>query len=401
MAISVNILGEDVQLSGNPVEVECSGASAPVDSRNYQVLLKVISQDGKLENLPKTDAIHPATDGKALFDISGYVDQPVSLAFQYPLSGAVKSYATQAFNVQVQAGESWLDADGILREEWGSVSDVFQILKGGVSQRQLNMMRDAGSNFYQFYLQGGKFLTARPWGDFVHPTQPVKLWFMPIANASATLKIKAVYMDGSENIYSAGVSLNTDNLYEFNVNPMLLGVDAETGAGSKMNFYDVWLESGGNEISEKRRFTVDWIYCERPIFLFFANSLGGIDDVYFSGYVQDRFGLEGATAVKPATRNDTVLDPTLIVTSKSGQNKWTINTGWKTLGTMQYYRDLMVSRQAWYLYSNMTQTSFNVIPVIVDPGDKTLYDRKEDLWSLELEISEGHTSQFTFDNRSF
>lgn len=397
MAISVNILGEDVQLSGNPVEIECSGGSAPAGSRNYQVLLKVISQDGKLENLPKTDAKHPATDGKALFDISGYVDQPVSLAFQYPLSGAVKSYATQAFNVQVQAGESWLDADGILREEWGSVSDVFQILKGGLSQRQINMMRAAGTNFYQFYLAAGKFLTGRPWGDFVHPTQPVKLWFMPVANASATLTITANYYDGTTGVYTTPVSLSTDNLYELNVNPMLLGIDSINGNGSKMSFYDVTLSG----VSESRRFTVDWNYCERPTYLFFANSLGGIDDVYFSGYVQDRFGLEGATAVKPATNADTVFDPTLIVTSKAGQNRWTINTGWKTLGTMQYYRDLMVSRQAWYLYSNMTQTSFIVIPVIVDPGDKTLYDRKEDLWSLELEISEGHTSQFTFDNRSY
>jgi hypothetical protein len=397
MAITVNILGEHVQLSGNPVEVECTGGSAPAGSKNYQILLKVISQDGKLVNFPKTDAVTPNSAGKARFDISGYVDHPVKLEFQYPPSGAAVSYATQAYNVQVQAGETWMDEDGITQETWGGISDVFQVLKGGLSQRQLNMMRDASTNFYQFYLNAGKFFTGRPWGDLVHPTQPVKLWFMPIANASATLTITANYYDGTTDVYTTSVSLNTNNLYEINCNPMLLGIDEENGSGSKMNFFDVTL----NGVSETRRFTVDWKHCDRPTFLFFANSLGGIDDVYFSGYVKDKFNVTTESAFKPATNTDTVFDPTIIVTNKSGRNLWSINTGWKSLTSLQYLRDLMVSRQAWYVYGYVTGTSFNIIPVIVDPGEQTLYDRKKDLWSLDLEISEGHTSQFTFDNRSY
>src|SRR5690554_3120571 len=137
MAISVTILGENVQLSGNPVEIECSGGSAPAGSRNYQILLKIISQDGKLEKFPKVDAITPDSAGKALFDISGYVDQPVKRKFQFPVSGVIQSYPTEAFNIQVQAGETWMDEDGVTQTTWGSVSEVFQILKGGSPPRQL------------------------------------------------------------------------------------------------------------------------------------------------------------------------------------------------------------------------------------------------------------------------
>jgi hypothetical protein len=397
MAITATILGEDVQLSGNPVEIECTGASAPEGSRNYQVLLRSYSMDGKLENFPKTDAIHPKS-GTALFDISGYVDQPVDLQFQFPPTAAVVSYATQAYNIQVQPGECWIDEDGVLKEEWGSVSETFQILKGGLSQLQLNMMRDASTNFYQFYLQGTKFLTPRPWGDYVHPTQPVMLWFMPIYSTAAQLKVKTYFDDGTDDTYTAAFTTDTDKLYQFNVNPANLGVTLETTT-KRAKHFDVWVSSA--TVSESRRFTFDWKYCERPSFLFFANSLGGIDDVYLSGGIKEIFNTEGETAYKPATRTDTAMDPTLIVTNKTGQNRWTINTGWKTLATLQYLRDLMVTRQAWYAYGNAANTSFVLRPVIIEPGEKTLYDRQKDLWSMDIEISEAHKSRFTFDNRSY
>jgi hypothetical protein len=400
MAITATILGEAVQLAGNPVEIKCTGGSIPEGTTNYKILLKVISEDGKLTNFPKTDAITPDINGEALFDISGLVDQPVKAVFQYPPSGPIVSYATQAFNIQIQPGESWMDSEGVTQESWGSISSVFQILKGGISQRQLNMMRDAGTNFYQFYLTSGKFLTARPWGESVHPQQPVKLWFMPIASVSATFNVKGYYNDDSNSTHSTAVNLDKDKLYEFNCNPGLLGLDLEP-ENKRMKFFEVWLSSGGNIISEVFRFTIDWSYCERPVFMFFANTFGGADDVYLKGFIQDKFNVEGTTVYKPATREDSVYDPTLIVTNKAGQNKWSVNSGFKSLTYIQFLRDLMVTRQAWYAYTNVSQTTRIIIPVIIDNADKLLINRQKDLYAIDIEFSEAHTSQFSFDNRSY
>jgi hypothetical protein len=401
MTILATILGGAVQLSGNPVEIKCTGGSAPSGSSNYQIILKIISEDGKLEFFPKTDAKDPDTNGEAVFDISGYVDQPVKAVFEYPVTNPYVAYPTQAFNVQVQPGESYLNSSGLLVENWGAVSSVFQILKGGISQRQLNMMRDASTNFYDTYISAGKFLTARPQGDIVHPTQPVKLWFMPASTiAGATWNIKGFYDDGTDVTYSTEIDIDVDNLYEFNCNPADVGLTLEP-SGKQMIYFDVWLESEGSFISDVRRFNFDWNYCERPVFLLFANTFGGVDDVYFSGYIQDRFSVSGNTSFQPAQRDDTVLDPTLIVTNKSGQNKWTINSGYKELTIMQFLRDLLVTRQAWYIYSNLTQTTTIVIPIIIDDVDVVLVDRKENIYALELQFSEAHTSQFSFDNRIY
>lgn len=394
MAVAVEILGGPVQLTGNPVWIKCTGGSAPAGASNYEILLRVLSEDGKLYGAPFEMAEAPDGNGESLFDISGYVDQPVQAVFQWPVSGAVKSYPTQAFNVQVQVGESYLDSQFRLQESWGATSEVFQLLKGGLSPRQVSALNNSVKNFYTAYLAAGNFLTARPWGDAVHPDQPVKLWFMPVANASATLQITYYYNDGTNDVYSTSITLNTDNLYELNVNPKKLGINMQPSATKRIEYYDVVIVGK----SDSRRFQVDWRPCERPVFLLFANTFGGVDDVFFSGYLTEKFVTEGEISYRPQGKDDTVYIPTLL-SDKTGQNSWEANTGWKSISTMQYYRDLLISKQAWYLEYNNQLTVTRVIPVIIDTGDYELAYRKDRMFSMQIGFSEAHRSRHSFDNR--
>ncbi len=401
MAITASIEGGDVQLSGNPVIISCSGGVEPTDSSEYKILLKIISEDNKLEGAPFTDEMAPDDDGNAEFDISGYVDQPVAALFQYPVVGDYVAYETQAFNIQVQVGESYIDSTGELVETWGDTSDVFQILKGGLNPRQISMMNDDNTNFYETYISGSNFLTARPQGDMVHATQHVKLFYMvAVAQSAVTLNIKVVFDDGTEETYTSdSFAMSTDYLYEFNCSPADKGIDLEPDEKQAEHFW-AWLDFG-EETSQQRYFYFDWKYCERPIFLFFANSLGGIDDVYLSGFIKDNFLTEGEIGTYPYQTDDTVYDPTLKISSRTGQNKWIFNTGWKVITTLQFYRDLMLARQAWYLYSNISQTTFIIIPVYIEVGDYELFDRKDNLYSMELEVCEAHKSAYVFDNRMY
>lgn len=401
MSITATISGGAVQLTGNPVRILCSGGAAPVNSSEYKIMLRVISTDGKLEGAPfDPDAITPDSNGEALFDISGLVDEPVTAVFQWPVSGAVQAYPTQAFNIKVQPGERYIDANDLLVETWGAESEEFQMLKGGLSPRQVAAMRDAGFTFYEKYILAGKFLTARPTGNSVHPLQPVKLWFMPIENKLSKLAIAAYYSDGTSEIKDTNAFMNTDYLYEFNVNPVRLGFTMQT-TGKRIDYFDVWLHYNGSLLSETRRFQIDWRSCERPVFLMFANTFGGVDDVYLSGFIQDKFSTNGAVSYRPPQLSDTVFTPTLMSLDKTGRNRWSINTGWKSVTEIQYLRDLLVAKQAWYLYTNISQTSTNIIPITDITADEVLVYRKEDLYSLQIEFSEAHDSKHSFDNRSF
>ena len=91
LMITATIQGGAVQLTGNPVYISCSGGSAPVNSSEYKIMLKVISEDGKLPGAPFIDAITPDSSGEAVFDIS---DTLISLSM--PLSsGRLAAQAIQ------------------------------------------------------------------------------------------------------------------------------------------------------------------------------------------------------------------------------------------------------------------------------------------------------------------
>lgn len=394
MALVTEILDGPVQLTGIPCWIKVSGGSAPAGSSEYKYLLQVISTDGKLLVDPDPDAIAPDENGEVYFDISGVVDQPVKAVFQYPPSDTYVAYPTQAFNIQVKTGETYIDVNGNLQIVWGATSDTFQMLKGGVSQRQIALWNAAGINFYQRYIAAGKWLTHRPWGDFVHPAQPVKLWFMPAASGNTNFRVKYYFSDGSDDTFTEAVALDTDKLYEFNCNPAHLGVLLQP-AGKKVMFFDVDIEG----VSDSRRFHFDWRPIERPLWVLFANSIGGVDDVYLSGKMIEKFSVNGKTIEKPAERNNTIYDPVLIVPESAGQNFWVINTGPKQSSQMLHLRDMLVSRQKWLLYPSNNVTIYTPIPVYNPSGEVDLLDRYADVNGVDLTFYESEQSQFSFDNR--
>ncbi len=398
--ITATVTGGAVQLTGNPVIINCAGGTHPTYFTEYMILLRIISQDGKLAGAPFIDAITPKIDGTAVFDISGILDQPLEVTFDNSLIYKVIEHPTQAFNIQVQPGERYIDSSGLLVENWFAESPVFQMIKGGLSPRQNAMMKETGETFYSKYIQGIKFLTPRPWGDFVHPAQPVKLWFMPFESMTVYLKIQAFYSDGTNVTASTQVGMNVDSLQEINCNPALHGLALEP-TGKRLLYFDVWLERYGAIYSNVRRFEIDWNYCERPYFLFFANSLGGIDDVFLRGFGIDSFDITSTLAYRNVRPSDTVYTPTILAPNKSGQNKWKINSGWKSISTIQFYRDLMLSKQAWFMYPGNNNTSTIIVPVIIQNADGQLVNRQDDQWNIDIEFIEAHTSRFSFDNRSF
>lgn len=398
--ITATVTGGAVQLTGNPVFVNCTGASIPAGASEYMIMLKIISADGKLEGAPLLDAIVPDTNGAAIFDISGILDQPYEVTFDNVLTAKFIEHPTRPFNIQVQPGERYISPQGLLVENFFSVSAVFQMIKGGLSPRQNAMMKAKNESFYSKYIAGKKFLTPRPWGDFVHANQAIKLWFMVINNYQALFKMKGFYSDGTDVTVGYELILKPDSMYEFNCNPALNGIPIEPAWNVKLLYFDVWIDLLATT-SDVRRFEIDWNHCERPYFLFFANSLGGIDDVYLSGFGIDQFSVEGSLAYRPVRPADTVYTPTILSSNKTARNKWKINSGWKSISTIQFLRDLMVSKQAWFMYPNNSNTTRIIVPVIVDNFDGPIIDRQDDQWNIDIEFTEAHTTRFSFDNRSF
>lgn len=393
MALALTVPSGTFHLSGNPLFVKITGAVAPAGATNYKVLCKVTSTDGELVGGPFIDAKAPDGDGEALFDVAGYVDQPLDKVFEFPLSGGLVPYNSQTLDITLTPGESYIDSDGDLQENWGTASEGNFVVKGGVGFRKLGEYNDLSSSFFADYVTGAKFLTHMPSGQVVHPYQPAKLWFLAAANGSKNVKIKATYDDGSTYEYTSAHTFYQNIMHEINCLPYHATAEnmppVKTG-GIRMLYYEVWIDT----VTAKYVFTLDHSYHEQCNFLFAFNSLGGVDCVWLSGSVKKGYKTETVQAIRPFATTAGAKDRTLIVASRTGQRTWTINSGWKSQTEIEALKDLLLSKQVWLLEDAPTYNSGTLHPVIVETSQADLYDSETDLYALELEIVEAHNSQF-------
>lgn len=389
---TLTVLAGTFHLSGNPIRVVVSGASAPAGATDYKILLKVTSVDGLLVGGPFEDAIAPDANGNAEFDISGLVDQPLNKTFEWPLSGGLNPYTNDTFDVNLTPGERYIDSNDELQESYGSASVTHYIVKGGVSWKNLGIYYDDTSSFFAEFVTGGKFLTRMPLSQVVHPYQPLKLWLLSSTTGSTTMNCKGYYEDGSTYTKSYSYTLYVNILHE--LNGLAYHWDAvnlnPVKNGAKLLYYEIW----GDVITEKRTFVVDHSHYENCTFLFVANSLGGIDVLWLNGAVDKGFDSEMVNAIKPWTATSTKKDRTRIISSRAGRRTWKINSGYKSSAEMLAMTDILLSRQAWILENAGTYNGGTLYPVIIKNSSSLLTNSMDDLHSLDLEIEEAHDNQY-------
>lgn len=402
MAIEIFIYPSGLALTGNPVWVSFFGDQAPAGATGYKYMLKIESTNNVLTGAPFYEAVAPNSGSFARLNIQGYLDQVVNYSFSYPPVDPCIEHESPMHEVTITAGIRYIDTNGGLVETWNASGTGLTLLKGGVSQRQAAIWKASNQSFYTTYVGAGKFLTQRPQDDFCHPYQPVKLWnYNDGARPVDTLRLVCTYSDGTTVTENIAIAQTTGYLYEMNVNPYHNAIPLVLENGAKLTNWTAALYLDTALKSDIRRFQYDLRHCERPFWLLFANSLGGIDDVYLSGYAIEGFKVDGTTVYKPSGFDDTIFGRTLITPGKQGSNAWQINTGWKSSTQMLHLRDLLLSREVWLLYPNSGLTNYYVIPVNIGNTQAELVDRQKDLWAIDLEITEAHNSQFSFDNRLY
>lgn len=392
MALTLTVPSGNFHLSGIPLWVKVEGAVIPPGSINYKVLLKIISIDGDLIGAPFTDGKAPVS-GTAWFDVSGYLDQPIEKNFDWPLVGGLGPHTDDTHSVCFQPGESYIDEDDNLVENWGATSEGFFIVKGGIGPRQLGNYNDLSGSFYSDIVQCGKFLTWMPSVQVVHPDQPVKLWLLAAEGGEISLHIKAYWEDDSTYEYINSHTLYKDIMHEINCLPYHNGWDtmpAVKAGGIKMTHYEVWIDG----VTETRTFVCDHNYHENNNFLLATNSLGGIDVIWLNGEVETGFDANSVEATRQFSRTGTQKERTVIIASRTGRRTWKINSGWKFKTEIEALADLLLSKQAWLLKDAGSYNSGTLYPVNIRNSSTPLTNSIDDLQSLELELVEAHDSQY-------
>ncbi|WP_372775668.1 hypothetical protein [Mangrovibacterium sp.] len=397
MSITLSdITNTSTHLSGNRIKVVATTGGIPSGATDYKILLKIVSADNVLFGSPFIDAIAPDDNSEAEFDISGYVDQPVNVDLKWPIpneyEGRWHGYPNQVYDVQLYAGERYIDSDGNLQESFQAVWGTIFVVKGKLDSLMLARLNELGQTWFTHFSEGGKFLTYMPTTQYIGPDTPVKLWWKsPTTTLAFSLKAKAYYDDGSTVNYSGDGTLWYDVMFEFSVQPRGLQFYPYI-SGAKLLYYEVWIDSTPNV--EKRTFIIDHDYKENNYYLFVDNKIGGIDTIWLNGAVKYNPTGQRTVTSRPFQSGQTTKNRTRFVGGQSRTRKWTINSGFKTKAEMEAIDILLDTQNAWLAIppadGSTDISQYVLVPVIITSTELDLTDSISDLQSVEIEIEEAY-----------
>lgn len=154
------------------------------------------------------------------------------------------------------------------------------VIRSGVEERDYADYKD--SFFSREIGENHRFLTWKPDGTYVSPTQPEYLYFLTNFSPKPQeirVRVKYYHAGGSDTITAKTLTyVSPMTLYSIPVGFNALGLN--TVVSGKTLKYEVWLSNeSGERISEVRTYRVDNTYYRSERFLLIQNSLGGYDTI--------------------------------------------------------------------------------------------------------------------------
>ena len=380
-----DISTNEVHLSGNPIYVTVS--TDVKTGSNYKLLLQVTSVDDVFPD-PSPDAIAPI-ELSSEFEISGLVNLPVDYDFLYPVTFLKQEHPSLVLNVNLLAGERYTDANGDLQENWNETPQVIRVVKGGLSPHRLAAMGD--TTFHEMFVEAYKFLTWQSRTKVLPMGAPDKLWFFTLEGHSTQATYEVTYTDGSTSLTAVETLLNTNKLIELSPFSVFEALPDELTPGKtvqQIKFRVSELGEEGDSNSEYFTYIIDHDYYEQQCNIFYANSLSVIDMLWCTGKFQLKLNTETTVSTRKQQRGDSQKIATMPVTSKLGQRKWEINTGFKSKEELAGLADFVLSQQIWLADGN------KLIPCYLEDKEQLMYDLQQDLDSLDFVLLEAHKSPY-------
>ncbi len=388
-------------LSGNDILITLSTDSYPLYGMDYKLLLKIVSTDGHLDGSPFIPAITPKEGGSATFNISGYVDQRNERKITWPVKqryeGKLMGWGFGSYTIWLYPGESWIDTvDGKLKESFQEPFQPVFIVKGRLPEIKLAELNDMGLSWYQYYCEGGRFLSYMPTVQYVSPYQPTKLWWIPPGYlTSVNIFLKYYIGNSSETITLFSGELYGNYLWEIECHPGEAGAPLTDQAGNLLEKYEVWIENAGTPVTEIRTFIIDWTPPHKDYYYLFAdNRMGGIETITLSGRKLYKPSGARVQSKRPFPKGSGVQVPTRIPVSANRQRKWTINTGWKSKEELAALDFLLDSEHAWLALppesGSVNIFDYKLCPVIISNTEFILNDDTKEIESVDIDLEEAY-----------
>ena len=275
--------------------------------------------------------------------------------------------------------------DGLTSNE--NVQDYeFLVINGGVSKIMQAWLFSENNNITSWLTTGRRFLTWMPPVLRVHPRQPVRLYYYNPESVSIRINVNVYYTDGT---------MHSDTIGGYNPG-VLLEVLAGMAELRLKNFdisktiqkYELWLQdSEGSHITEKRTFIPDYSFYERNDIFIYRNSLG-VHEVFWShGDRSEKIKIEKSQTLLPLLSPSTRYG-SLESTRGMFFYKFQSNTGYFPKADRAWVNEFLNCGEACF------PSGFVIHPVLIEPGEFSLAEDRDDLFSVDFNWRVAHNEHF-------
>jgi len=388
MSVTYTITGGTDHLAGNTIELILTGTGMAL--KNYKLAVKV-SCTGLISPV-QVEEIIPNASGVAKFNISGLLDEPLDVTFDYPATGVANPHDILVRLPIIDIGEVWTDDDDDRQESWAGVNLEIRVISGKLRPYELALLNDAGKSFKSEFIDGGRFLTHLPKTQKVAPHQIPLLWFMTRWSGSHAATAKLQYttsLGESVLLTNAFTFWSNTGLVDFAVNPLHWSWFVLPD-GVQITSYEFWLSDGAGDISEHFVFQVDNNYYEKSFICYYLNPLSVVENIWLTGEFTESLKIENENAYRPLPVGYGSKQASKVTLTAGSQRVWDINTGYKSVSEMRALRDFLEAKQRWIVDPENTS---KLIPVYIESGDYELYNSMPpdcDIPNLNIKFFEAH-----------
>jgi len=368
MALTVLQRPNPISYSRNPVELKVA-LEADYEYTNVYALLTIYSS--------ATDVLavlyaRPDADYNVSFDVSAVLDTLVD--FEVPNLAAGIHEASQVIKpywLELQQFDGNALVNGV---QVGNTNGkiTLKVVKGGVSQENI------GLDIFQKINTEKMFLS---WAgtQILHASQPYLLFYLHQDSVEATLSVKLAvkYTDGTRSASDLFYKyISKGEVVYFNAGFDANNIGTINPDKTVLNWC-VWIENAGNEtIAEKVYFKPSDAYTRTPVFILYANSLGGFNSLYASGETSREISGESQEIEQYSSSSKLVSGNAFYKTHSSK-----VATGYLSENSLMLLSDIYLSDSRYECRNNQ------LIKIILESKTKIGFIENESLPSGIIEYS--------------
>ncbi len=395
-----------IQLIKNPYEITFSKnpilfsfritpfSNADIDKRTRLAISIEIESEAFKGDFNKIWEGSEYPNGKGFVDIDIQSQIDAHLEYLVPDKNIIKFHHAKKQMKRYRISYYTIDNNNTISAT--TTSTLFFACKGGLSKQEFHeslfFTENVLANLQPLHFCYGENANDK---NMIRMDEVKWIYFMLKTNIIEKLffEVKLFFTDGTNTTYTVfeqPSNVKKWGILACRVDYEALQIESHTPIGKLVAQYQIIIKFWSAAISEfidvakRAKFTIDYRPFYNPIYLFYRNSLGGLDTQSFLGEMEFKIENEKTKAEKIPLNN--LLGSFKIQDESFDYINFKVdtfsgNTGWLDLSIIDKLKDLFLNKQVFDLYGKKLR------PIYINSNGTGLYKSTDSLYNLKLDWS--------------